>query len=140
MSGLSETTENYLKQIYILVDKHGSARISDIADRLGRSLSTVTGAVKRMASEDLINYKAYGKITLTDKGDEAAAAVLKKYNILIDFLITIGVDHDTADKDACEMEHISEDTMSRLTEFLNFMKSDINAKQVLVKYQDNIDE
>ncbi len=138
MNELSETTENYLKQIHILVIKNGSARVSDIAERLGRRLSTVTGAVQRMASDGLINYRAYGKITLTDKGSEAAKSILKNYNTLQDFLIMIGVDSEIADLDACEMEHISQISMNKIKEFYNFMKSDADGNKSLIKYQESI--
>ena len=76
---LTETTENYLKKIYTLCIQYDFARVSDIANRMGRSLSTVSGAVRRMAQEGLLNYEKYGKITLTDKGIELAKSVHKSY-------------------------------------------------------------
>ena len=89
---ISETTENYLKEIYLLIEKHDYARVSDIASNVHRSLSTVSGAIKRMADEGLLNYERYGKITLTEKGRDYAENVVSNYHLLAEFLQLIGVD------------------------------------------------
>ena len=49
-----------------------------------------------------------------------AEAVFEKHCVLLGFLIALGVDPDTADKDACRMEHIvSPETIDRLSAFVN---------------------
>ena len=72
---LSETTENYLKRIYILLKSRGNARISEIAKLMNRSLSSVSEAVKRMADEGYLSYEKYGKINLTERGLKIAETV-----------------------------------------------------------------
>lgn len=138
MTDLTETTQNYLKQIFILVKKNGSARISDIATALDKSLSTVTGAVQRMNEDGLINYKPYERITLTDNGTRVAEEIFKNFSIIREFLVMIGVNVSIADIDACEMEHISEETITMIIRFVNFMKNDNNASSALELYQQGI--
>ncbi|MDH5402636.1 MAG: metal-dependent transcriptional regulator [Candidatus Heimdallarchaeota archaeon] len=120
---LSETTENYLKRIYILTIQSGEARISDIANKMGRSRSSVTEAMQRMASEGLVNYEKYSTITLTEKGKLLAKSIHKNFSIMETLLQQLGIPSDIAQLDACSMEHsiskITIDTISKFIEFSN---------------------
>ena len=119
---LSETTENYLKRIKILIDSKGKARISDIARLMGRTLSSVSEAVKRMSDEGYLHYEKYGKITLTDRGEEVAQSVHNNYKVLNDLLQTLGIPEHIAIEDACSMEHqISDTTINTISEFVKYI-------------------
>ena len=118
---ISETVENYLKQIFLLVKLNGSARISDIAKNLNRSLSTVTGAVQRMVSDNLLIQERYGRITLTKDGYHIAKSVVVNYDVMKKLLMALGVTEKQASIDACEMEHISELSIQKINEFLEFI-------------------
>ncbi|MCY3410261.1 MAG: metal-dependent transcriptional regulator [Candidatus Heimdallarchaeota archaeon] len=118
----SETEENYLKQIYLLTKLKGKARVSDIAKDLDKQLSTVTGAVQRLAEKGWINYQPYKHITLTEEGMNVAKGILKHFEVLYDLLITIGVEEDQANIDACSMEHISDETILKISSFLATIK------------------
>jgi len=133
---VSETTENYLKRIYILIETKGKARISDIAKLMDRSLSSVSEAVKRMAEEGYLNYEKYGKITLTDMGADIAVSVHNNYSIINDLLQTLGVPEHLALEDACSMEHqVSETSIRTIQEFVKFARQDTKAVELLQDFK-----
>ncbi len=136
---LTETTENYLKRILWLTSSKGYARISEIAELMGRSLSSTTEAVQRMASMGLVNYAKYGKITLTDQGKKIAEEINTTYLVLSDLLVLLGVPSDIAIEDACSMEHqISAITLDRLKKFIEQAKSNPKLQEALKEFIDGL--
>lgn len=134
-SNLSETTENYLKRIYILIQAEGKARTSDIARLMGRSLSSVSEAVKRMAEEGYLNYEKYGKITLTEEGNRIAESVHNNYSVIHDLLQTLGLPQKIAMEDACSMEHsVSKVTIDTISKFVDFVDSNKDAQDILDQF------
>lgn len=137
---ISETTENYLKRIYILIETYGKARISDIAELMGRSLSSVSEAVQRMKDEGLLHYERYGKITLTEDGKKVAEGVYENYSIINDLLRTLGIPEKIAMEDACSMEHqISPKTSETLKKFIDFVQSDEETKTLFQRFQQSLE-
>ncbi len=61
----SESTEDHLERIQELVERNGYARVSDLADALGLSSSTVSNMVRRLAKRGFVNYQRYRGFTLT---------------------------------------------------------------------------
>ena len=56
-----------------------------------------------------------GLITVTDKGMEIADKIYTRHKILKDFFISLGVDPDVAEEDACRIEHdISDETFNAI--------------------------
>ncbi|NDB54632.1 metal-dependent transcriptional regulator [archaeon] len=135
---LSETTENYLKRIYILLKSRGNARISEIAKLMNRSLSSVSEAVKRMADEGYLSYEKYGKINLTERGLKIAETVHKNYSIIVDLLQVLGIPEHISIEDACSMEHqVSDVTMNTIREFVNFSRYNNGAQNLLDEFKNN---
>jgi len=68
----------------------------------------------------LIFYEAYGNIELTAKGIDVAKTIVKKQDILKLFLVQmLGVDEETAGKEATNMKHaVSEETISKLENYI----------------------
>lgn len=62
--------------------------------------------MKNFRLKGYINVDENGYITLTDSGIEIASSVYERHKILSEWLISIGVDKDIAQEDACRMEHI----------------------------------
>ena len=56
---LTVQTEDYLERIQELLDRKGYARVSDIADELNLTPSTVSNMVRRLAGQDLIEFENY---------------------------------------------------------------------------------
>lgn len=114
---LREASENYLEAILRLEDEHQTVRSIDVATALGVSRPSVNKALGVLKKAGMVEQQPYGRITLTELGREKANEVFARHRILRSFLINVlGVDPETADNDACKMEHVvSEQTMAKLT-------------------------
>lgn len=124
-SHLSESLEDYLEAIFLLIREQAVARSRDIAARLNVNKSSVTGALQALAERALVNYEPYGYVTLTPAGAAAAQKVLRRHEALRDFLVKVlSIDAAEADANACRMEHaISKGVMDRLVEFADFVEA-----------------
>ncbi len=122
-SPISASLEDYLEAIYWLVRDHKVARSKDIADRLGVSRPSVTGALRQLTARGHINYDPYSYVTLTEEGERLAEYIARRHGVLAEFLERVlGVDPERADANACRMEHaIDHDVMVRLIEFMEFL-------------------
>ena len=122
MNELSASLEDYLEIICNLIEYNGGAKAVEIAKKFNISRASVSEALGKLAEKDLIIYEGHKGITITEKGLIQAKKVIKKHNTLTDFFESIlGVDKDTAESNACKIEHvISEDVFSRIEEFQNF--------------------
>jgi len=117
---IHESGENYLETILMLKQKKGNVRSVDIVNELNYSKSSVSRAVNILKDEGYINIDSNtGIITFTEKGTIRAEEIYQRHNILSDFLIRLGIDNETAEKDACRMEHvISAETFTAIKKFL----------------------
>ncbi len=117
---MRESQEDYLEAVLALEQELGSVRLTDVANRLKVTKPSVSRAMKLLQSEGYIQQESYGEINLTDKGREKAAQVFSRHKILTIFLEDVlGLDAETADADACRMEHVlSAQTMKQLTAFV----------------------
>lgn len=122
---LSESLEDYLETIFLLIRERAVARSRDIAARLRVNKSSVTGALQALAERALVNYEPYGYITLTPAGAAAAQKVLRRHEALRDFLVQVlSIDAAEADANACRMEHaVSKAVVDRLVEFAEFVET-----------------
>ena len=103
---LSQSLEDYIEAIFVIQEENQVARAKDIADRLGVRRASVTGALRVLGKKGLVNYAPYEFITLTDHGRAVAKEVLQRHNTMKRFLNEIlGLDSETAEKEACKMEH-----------------------------------
>jgi Mn-dependent DtxR family transcriptional regulator len=104
---LSKSLEHYIKTIDAL-NVHGEgARISDIAALLNVSKSSAFTAVKTLSGKGLARHDYYRLVRLTKEGVRQARILKTKYKIVNQFLIKIvRVREQTANRDACELEHI----------------------------------
>ncbi|OHB59504.1 MAG: hypothetical protein A2173_10625 [Planctomycetes bacterium RBG_13_44_8b] len=119
---LSASLEDYLEAIFNIARRSKVARSKDIAQTLGVSRASVTGALRMLKDKGLANYKPYGYVTLTEAGQAAAAEVVRKHDVLKSFFIKIlGVEPDAAQKAACRAEHtLGPNIIARLLRFSEF--------------------
>ena len=115
-AALSESLEDYLETILELQTRNTVARSKDIAEKLDIKRGSVTGMLKKLAAQDLINYEPYGFVTLTPQGEKIAKEIENRHMVLKDFLFRIiQVDEETAEQTACQMEHaMDKETLARL--------------------------
>ncbi len=100
----------YLETILILSQKHGSVRSIDIAEHMNYSKPSVSRAVSLLKNAEYITVDKSGDIKLTDKGREVAEKIYERHTVLSALLIRLGVDEETAVRDACKIEHDLSDT------------------------------
>jgi DtxR family Mn-dependent transcriptional regulator len=135
---LSASLEDYLEAIYNLAGDKNITRSKDIAEQLGVSRASVTGALRALKQKKLANYKPYDYISLTESGRAVAKEVAYKHEILKSFFADIlGIEPDIAQKTACEAEHtLGPEIISRLLCFIEFLNhSSDNSYDVMEEYQ-----
>ena len=122
---IQQSAEDYLETMLILEEKYGYIRSIDIAKHLGVTKPSVSYAVKRLKESGYINMEANGPITLAPPGRRIATRIYERHKALRSFLELLGVDPETAEEDACKIEHvISHDTYVAIYEHVN-QNSDI---------------
>jgi Mn-dependent DtxR family transcriptional regulator len=120
--------EDYLEVIYELIQYKGYAITIDISEYLNVSSPSVTYMIQRLNNSGHLNYEKYRGIRLTDKGILVAKNIGERHDLLAEFLKIIGVDEDTANKDAEGIEHhLQPKTLARLDHFIN----DIRKKRIV---------
>lgn len=113
---IHESAEDYLETILVLAQKKGNVRAVDIATEMNFSRPSVSVAMKHFRESGYITVDGDGHISLTESGLEIARATYRRHMLLTGLLISIGVDEETARKDACGIEHhISEETFEKLS-------------------------
>ena len=120
---LTMANEDYLEAIYRLAKDDTSpdgVRSVDVAEMLGVSKASVNKAMSTLKEAGFINKSRYGKVELTESGLVYAADVWRCHRVLRDFLVRdLGVDKETADEEACLMEHaLSHSTMIKWISYL----------------------
>lgn len=118
---LSPSMENYLETIYILERDRGNVRVKDIASTMEITMPSVSGAMKCLEKQGLVEHSRYDLVTLTAKGIRIARELTRRHRLLKDFLCRVlGLDNEIAEKDACGIEHIiSPETVESLSRFLD---------------------
>lgn len=107
--------EDYLKAIYILRKENGTARSLDVAERIGVSKPSVSHAVKLLREGGFLVMDDDYTLHLTDLGREVAEKLYERHQYFTERLTDAGVDADTAEAEACKMEHtISDSSFQKL--------------------------
>lgn len=110
---LQESGENYLETILILEKRNGIARAVDVAAELGFSKPSVSRAVGILKEGGYLTIGNIGQLVLTDKGRQVAQNIYDRHCFIKECLLFLGVSHETAEADACRLEHIlSEETLA----------------------------
>jgi len=117
---LYESGENYLETILVLKERNGKVRSVDVAAELDYSKPSVSRAIGILKKEGLVAVDENGFLELTEAGMLRAAAVFDRHKIITDYLSNVlGVDNETAQEDACRIEHfLSEKSFQKMKERL----------------------
>lgn len=108
-------SEDYLETMLMMKEKLGYIRSIDVAGYLGVTKPSVSYATKRLRENGYIVMDKDGLITLTEKGMDIASRTLERHHVLTAFFESIGVDNETAEADACKIEHdISQKTFDAI--------------------------
>ncbi|NPA75279.1 MAG: metal-dependent transcriptional regulator [Euryarchaeota archaeon] len=115
---MKEVREKYIERMYDLKREKGYIRSIDLARTLGVKPSSVTEMLQKLATEGYVKYERYRNVDLTEKGLALAKELERRHNAIKKLFMLIGVSEDTANKDACVIEHIiSEETAKKIMEY-----------------------
>lgn len=103
---IHESAENYLETILMLSKKLPVVRSVDIANELGFKKSSVSIAMKNLRESQYITVTKEGYIYLTESGKEIADKIYERHELLSTWLTKLGVNPQTAEEDACRIEHV----------------------------------
>jgi len=117
---LTASLEDYLEAIFRLSRAQRVVRVRDIANALGVTPPSATGAIQQLKHRGLVSHEKYEDVLLTDEGEVVAAEVDQRHEELRAFFEDVLLlDREMAEAEACALEHsISERTLSRLRGFL----------------------
>lgn len=105
-----EHIDEYLEAIYDIAGKDGTAKTSEIAERLKNAPASVTEAFQRMKQKGLVRYESHKGVTLTAKGYKAAIKMKRKHRLLEVFLDKmLHLPRENIHEQACKMEHVLTD-------------------------------
>ena len=116
--------EDYLERISELIQKKGYARVVDIAAELKISQASVTTMVQRLDGEGLVKYEKYRGMVLTSAGEEVAARIAHRHELLTNFLTLLGLEKEVVDHDVEGMEHhVSPETFEALEKLSRYLET-----------------
>ena len=112
---LHASGEDYLEAILILQEQKGMVRSVDVARYMDVSKPSVSHAVTTLKNGGFLTMDEDYFLHLTDIGREVAEQIYEKHRFFTERLIAVGVAPETAERDACRIEHvISEESFRRL--------------------------
>ena len=118
-----ESAEDYLEAILIIQKRKGVVHSIDIAEEKGYSKASVSVAMKKLRENGYIAMAKTGEITLLPPGKKIAKEIYERHQLLTNFFIKLGVDEETAEQDACRVEHdLTEITYNKLKKFIASLK------------------
>ncbi len=130
---LTSSMEDYLEMIYRICKKEGYARINQLAKKLNVRPSSATKTVQRLSSLDMVDYQKYGIIQLTEDGKKVGEFLLKRHNIIDEFLKNIGIE-ETRLKDTEMIEHnVSVNTLQKIYILNKFL---LDNPDIMMEFKD----
>lgn len=114
-----EISEDYVEAIAELIKDRGEARVRDLAEMMGVSHVTVSRTVTRLVAAGLVTTEPYRPIELTPAGMRLAEECERRHEIVLDFLLKLGVPRKQAELDAEGIEHhVSEKTIEAMRHYI----------------------
>ena len=101
--------EDYLEAILVLQRKKGMVRSVDVARHMDVSKPSVSHAVATLKDGGFLTMDEDHLLHLTDIGREVAEQIYERHRFFTERLIAAGVDPETAERDACRIEHVISD-------------------------------
>ena len=122
--------EQYIETIAHLLTKDKVCSVSDIAEVAQVSRPAASRAVRELADRKLVEHRAYGYVDLTPQGQSLADRLTARHHALQRFLHEVmGYDEETADAEACRLEHqLDDDLAGRMAELIAYLETNPDAK------------
>lgn len=120
----SEITQDYVEAIYRLKTEGRTTRVTDIQDVFGVTHVTVIRTLVRLEKAELL-VKEQGSVSLTEKGLEMAVHAYRRHNLVMEFLLSLGVSEEIAHADTEGIEHhLSDETIEAMENLLKIRNSE----------------
>ena len=133
--------EDYIEQIYLLIESKGYARVSDIAEALSVHPSSVTKMVKKLDKDGYLNYEKYRGLILTAKGKKIGKRLVYRHELLEQFLGIIGVDEENIYQDVEGIEHhLSWNSIDRIGDVVQYFEGDKRREEALKEVREKQSE
>lgn len=133
--------EDYIEQIYNLIEEKGYARVSDIAEGLSVHPSSVTKMVQKLDRDEYLVYEKYRGLVLTPKGKKIGKRLVYRHELLEQLLRTIGVKEENIYDDVEGIEHhLSWDAIDRIGDLVQFFEEDERRMEALREIQKKNEE
>ena len=114
---LHASGEDYLEAVLVIQKKKGMVRSVDVSRHMEVSKPSVCHAVVTLRDGGFLTMDEDYFLHLTDMGREVAEKIYECHCFFTEQLIAAGVDPETAEADACRIEHIiSDESFLRLKE------------------------
>jgi Mn-dependent DtxR family transcriptional regulator len=114
--------EDYLEMIYRNSLEEDYLRVNSLAELLNVKASSATKMVQKLARLELVDYKKYGIIQLTESGKEIGSFLLHRHNVTETFLQFLGVQDRILVETELIEHNISIDTLELIDAFNQFIK------------------
>lgn len=125
---VSEAIENYLETIYILSQQQNEVHAIDICSYLSYSRPTVSIVLRQMREHGLVTVNEENHIFLTEEGLKIARHMYERHELLTNMLVMLGVSRETAQHDACKIEHdLSDETFDAIKRHMEAYAKKTNA-------------
>lgn len=124
--------EDYIEQIYMLIEEKGYARVSDIAEALSVHPSSVTKMVQKLDKDEYLVYEKYRGLVLTPKGKKIGQRLVYRHELLEQFLRLIGVNEENIYRDVEGIEHhLSWNAIDRIGDLVQYFQEDERCLEAL---------
>ena len=133
--------EDYIEQIYLLIEEKGYARVSDIAENLSVHPSSVTKMVQKLDHEKYLIYEKYRGLVLTANGKKVGKRLVYRHELLEQMLRLIGVEEENIYQDVEGIEHhLSWNAIDRIGDLVEFFEESPTRVQELREIQKRNEE
>ncbi|WP_117169243.1 transcriptional regulator MntR [Paraliobacillus sediminis] len=133
--------EDYIEQIYMLIDSKGYARVSDIAEALEVHPSSVTKMVQKLDKDEYLNYEKYRGLILTPQGKKIGKRLVYRHELLEQFLGIIGVNKENIYHDVEGIEHhLSWNSIDRIGDLVQYFETNPTRAEELKQLHKENDE
>ncbi|TAA71860.1 transcriptional regulator MntR [Planococcus salinarum] len=126
--------EDHIEIIYSLIEQKGYARVSDIAEALSVLPSSVTKMVQKLDKDGYLIYERYRGLVLTPQGQKLGKRLVKRHDLLEQFLRLIGVDEERIYNDVEGIEHhLSWNSINRIADLVQVLEENPEFTEKLEK-------
>jgi DtxR family Mn-dependent transcriptional regulator len=109
---LTRSAEDYLKAIYHLTEGGNAASTNELAQVLDLAPASVSGMLRRLAEQGLVEHEPYKGVTLAREGKRVALRMLRRHRLIEAYLVAhLGYTWDTVHDEAERLEHAVSDAL-----------------------------